>query len=226
MKNKPPQEPKDTRRVKILLTAARLFVEQGYDSTGMRQIAKEAKVSLSLANYHFGSKRELGILLIQGHLRALEPYVAEFAGQDPRVVTGAWLRLNYVLMNQPHLRKFYVDTLLNDIYLHALAVSNMDMEEQDALTLGEMYWLLGDSYIPVSMERALVMCPFMNKLDLDVPDFIIRYFIYRLPGQGEPPHPPEWYIKECRAVVERILTKYPHLYDIFYNIPEIVAKCI
>jgi AcrR family transcriptional regulator len=226
MKMKPPKERWDTRRVKILLTAARLFVEQGYDNTGMRQIAEEARVSLSLANYHFGSKRKLGILLIQGHLRALEPYVAEFAGHDPRIITGTWLRLNYVLMNQPHLQKFYVDTLLNDIYLHALAGSNVDQKEQDALTLGDMYWLLGDSYIPVSMERALVMCPFTEKLDLDVPDFIIHYFIHQLPGQGEPPHPPEWYVAACRAAVERILTKYPHLYDIFYEIPEIVAKCI
>ena len=216
----------ETRRVKILLTAARLFVEQGYDNTGMRQIAEEAQVSLSLANYHFGSKRKLGILLIQGHLRALEPYVVEFAGHDPRIMTGAWLRLNYVLMKQPHLHKFYVDTLLNDIYLHALAGSNIDQEEQDSLTLSEMYWLLGDSYIPVSMERALVMCPFTDKLDMDVPDFIIRYFIYQLPGQGEPPHPPEWYVKECRLAVERILNKYPHLYNIFYKVPEIIAKSI
>ena len=94
------------------------------------------------------------------------------------------------------------------------------------IRLSEMYWLLGDSYIPVSMERALVMCPFMDKLDMDVPDFIIRYFIYQLPGQGEPPHPPEWYVAECRIAVERILSKYPHLYDIFYKVPEIIAKSI
>ena len=226
MKKKPPKEPKDTRRAKILLTAARLFVEQGYDNTGMRQIAEEAQVSLSLANYHFGSKRELGIMLIQGHLRALEPYVTEFAGHDQRIMTGTWIRLNYILMNQAHLHQFYVDTLLNDIYLDALASSNMSLEEQSALSLKEMYWLLGDNYIPVSMERALVMCPFTDKLDIDVPDFIIRYFIYQLPGEGEPPHPPDWYVAECRAATAGILNKYPHLYGIFYEIPEIIARSI
>jgi AcrR family transcriptional regulator len=44
---------------KILDTAERLFGEQGYDATSLRQITGEAGVNLAAIHYHFGSKDEL-----------------------------------------------------------------------------------------------------------------------------------------------------------------------
>lgn len=43
----------------ILDTAERLFVQQGFDGTSMRQITSEADVNLAAVNYHFGSKASL-----------------------------------------------------------------------------------------------------------------------------------------------------------------------
>jgi len=48
----------DTKQ-KILDTAERLFAEQGYDATSLRQIIAEAGVNLAAVHYHFGSKEEL-----------------------------------------------------------------------------------------------------------------------------------------------------------------------
>jgi AcrR family transcriptional regulator len=48
----------DTKQ-KILDTAERLFGEQGYDATSLRQIIAEAGVNLAAVHYHFGSKEEL-----------------------------------------------------------------------------------------------------------------------------------------------------------------------
>jgi len=48
----------DTRQ-RILDAAERLFMEQGYDGTSMRQIATTAEANLAAANYHFGSKEAL-----------------------------------------------------------------------------------------------------------------------------------------------------------------------
>ena len=45
-----------SQRQQILDAAARLFSERGFGGTGMREIAKEAGVSLSMVNYHFGTK--------------------------------------------------------------------------------------------------------------------------------------------------------------------------
>jgi len=48
----------DTKQ-KILDTAERLFGEQGYGSTSLRQIIAEAGVNLAAIHYHYGSKEEL-----------------------------------------------------------------------------------------------------------------------------------------------------------------------
>jgi AcrR family transcriptional regulator len=48
----------DTKQ-KILDAAERLFAEQGYSATSLRQIIAEAGVNLASVHYHFGSKEEL-----------------------------------------------------------------------------------------------------------------------------------------------------------------------
>ncbi|HEY2019049.1 MAG TPA: TetR/AcrR family transcriptional regulator [Bryobacteraceae bacterium] len=54
----------DTKQ-KILETAERLFGEQGYNATSLRQIITEASVNLAAIHYHFGSKEELLDEMIQ-----------------------------------------------------------------------------------------------------------------------------------------------------------------
>src|ERR1035438_432029 len=44
---------------KILDTAERLFGQQGYAGTSLRQIIAEAGVNLAAIHYHFGTKEEL-----------------------------------------------------------------------------------------------------------------------------------------------------------------------
>jgi len=54
----------DTKQ-KLLDTAERLFGQQGYDATSLRQIIAAAGVNLASVHYHFGSKEELldGVVL-------------------------------------------------------------------------------------------------------------------------------------------------------------------
>jgi AcrR family transcriptional regulator len=44
---------------RILDAAEALFAIDGYDAVTLRQIAKDARVDVALANYHFGPKRDL-----------------------------------------------------------------------------------------------------------------------------------------------------------------------
>ncbi len=46
-------------REQIFACALRLFARQGYDRTGMRELAREAGVNLAMVNYFFGSKQNL-----------------------------------------------------------------------------------------------------------------------------------------------------------------------
>ena len=58
-------------REKILETAALLFARQGYESTSLSQVARQAKVSKALIFWHFDSKEKLYRNALG---RTLEPY--------------------------------------------------------------------------------------------------------------------------------------------------------
>jgi len=56
---------------RILDAAEKLFAESGYDGVSLRQITREAKVELALANYHFGPKLELFRAVVRRRAQAL-----------------------------------------------------------------------------------------------------------------------------------------------------------
>jgi len=58
-------------REKILESATRLFSEQGYESTSLSQVARQAKVSKALIFWHFDSKEKLYRSALR---KTLEPY--------------------------------------------------------------------------------------------------------------------------------------------------------
>lgn len=74
----PPSPPKrsDTTRALLLDTAERLFARQGYDGTGVRQIADQAGVNLGAIHYYWGSKEALCRDALE---RRLVPVLAERA---------------------------------------------------------------------------------------------------------------------------------------------------
>lgn len=61
------EEPTETR---IRLAAFKLFSEQGYHGTSMRDVAKEISVSVGVVTYHFSSKEALYLGAVEG------PYAA------------------------------------------------------------------------------------------------------------------------------------------------------
>ena len=64
----------DVTRALLLDTAERLFAEQGYDGTGVRQIADQAGVNLGAIHYYWGSKEALCRDALE---RRLVPVLAE-----------------------------------------------------------------------------------------------------------------------------------------------------
>ncbi len=71
-------QPQEEPRKRILQAAIRLFARKGYAATGVRQIAREAGVNISMISYYFGSKRGL-----------LEAVFDEFFGRYLSVVQRA-----------------------------------------------------------------------------------------------------------------------------------------
>ncbi|MEO8137234.1 MAG: TetR/AcrR family transcriptional regulator [Betaproteobacteria bacterium] len=71
---------------KILDAAEGLFVEHGFEATGLRQITAGAGVNLAAVNYHFGSKEELFEAVLT---RRLDPMNQERVALLDRLETDA-----------------------------------------------------------------------------------------------------------------------------------------
>lgn len=63
------RDPADTK-LRLLHAAGRLFAERGYSGTSLRAVTRAAGVSVSAANYHFGSKEALMLATLG---RVVEP---------------------------------------------------------------------------------------------------------------------------------------------------------
>lgn len=55
----PPLMELNEKQVHIIKIAERLFAEQGYDGTSIRDISKEADTNIAMVSYYFGSKEKL-----------------------------------------------------------------------------------------------------------------------------------------------------------------------
>lgn len=65
-----PVDTDKSTKERILDSAVRLFAQRGYSACGMRDIVREAGVSIAMVNYHFGSKPAL-----------LEEIINRFSGE-------------------------------------------------------------------------------------------------------------------------------------------------
>src|SRR5574344_2114305 len=50
---------KENKKDKILKTAVKLFAQKGFNGTSIREICKDASVSLCMISYYWGGKKEL-----------------------------------------------------------------------------------------------------------------------------------------------------------------------
>ncbi|HEY2525917.1 MAG TPA: TetR/AcrR family transcriptional regulator [Candidatus Binataceae bacterium] len=108
------EKPQDSRD-EILNAAIRLFARRGFHETSMSEVAREAKVSKALIFWHFKTKEELFLAVLN---RLLEPYFIDFAEEVGALDERAQLRklvqsyLLFVRDNAPSVR-FFLGQLLH-----------------------------------------------------------------------------------------------------------------
>jgi AcrR family transcriptional regulator len=102
-------------RDEILRAATQLFAGRGFHETSMSEIAREARVSKALIFWHFKTKEELFLAVLN---RLLEPYFIDFAEEaaalDERqqIIKLVELYLDFVRQNASSVR-FFISQLLH-----------------------------------------------------------------------------------------------------------------
>ncbi len=203
----------------ILRTSVRLFLEQGYYKTSMRQIAAEADVSLGLVEYHFGNKRNLAFAYLQNLLMQLPRYTNQYFAEssDPVLHSCVIMRFYNRILCSPNYVNFYKDMLDADILLEAIMQSGTKtidaimkiydngMNEADALFYGNC---LGPS-----VERALMHFPQLHELSDDIPDIIFKAFIqFVVPDRAHI----ERVCVRAKLIVDQIMRDHPELMKLDY----------
>lgn len=74
----------DTRE-QICAVALELFSEQGYDKTALREIAERLGLTKAALYYHFESKEEIVVAIVQSYLDQVDELLA-WAEQQPRTL--------------------------------------------------------------------------------------------------------------------------------------------
>ena len=93
----------------ILQVAEKLFAENGYNGTSVRQICKEANVNISMISYYFGSKEEL-------YLSIFKVKIDESLSSTHKIIErkdlNAWEKIKLLVRNYSnrikHNRNFYL----------------------------------------------------------------------------------------------------------------------
>lgn len=78
----------------ILLAAEELFATKGFNGTSTREIAKEARVNVSMISYYFGSKEKLFEQLFQFRMNESLAFSKEIMANDS---LNEWEKLNVVI---------------------------------------------------------------------------------------------------------------------------------
>lgn len=213
---------KEDKKEEILKVATKLFTVQGYSKTGMRQIAKEANVSLALITYYFSTKDEIARLIARQissqNSRCIDKYVD--VHDDPILHLGVLVNLDHMVFSSKDYAAFYKDILREDIMLDVIASSGLrtytcirnkycpNMSDQEIKRLG---WY--GNHISVSLERTLVLyADHLNLIQEPIPNLVFDSFMsfWKFPQVDEILKKKK---EECRELAERILKENPELLD-------------
>jgi AcrR family transcriptional regulator len=70
------------KQLEILNVAERLFAEEGFDGTSVRDIAKKANINIAMISYYFGSKEKLLEALVINRIGAMKLRLENLLQED------------------------------------------------------------------------------------------------------------------------------------------------
>ena len=211
----------ENKKEEILKVSREFFIEQGYEKTSMRQIAAAADVSLGLVAYHFKTKRDIALEIVQRMYHRFAAFAKMYVSRHkkPILYSGLLVNLKYMVFSSEKYEAFYRDILRNDILLDVIAKSGVetymsirdnyrpDLTDEEAEKMG---WY--GNFISVSMERTLVLYDdSLEMIEGSIPDVIFKSYmgLWRFPDVDEIM---EEVCVESRVLAEKILSEHPEIY--------------
>lgn len=204
------------RKEEILRTALKLFMEQGYGNTPLRQIASETNTSASLIIYHFGTKQAIAHAILKEKLREVRECVMGEIDirTEPELFCCAMVRLFQTVMSSDSYRRFYHDMIEEGLFrefffssdegINASVLILAKRKVQLSPELSRFY----SHYIIPSVEMALWIAvdkDVPGEETLDIPFRSLMGLIY------VPKEEVDAYCQRGREIVCRILEKRPSL---------------
>lgn len=107
------------KREHILATAEKLFGDNGFDGTSVRDIAQHANVNLAMISYYFGSKEKL--------LEALLEYRANYTtleALNKDELLTPWEKVDRVI-------DFYVDKIMGNLCIHNIMLQGTNSRSEE-----------------------------------------------------------------------------------------------
>ena len=204
------------RKEEILRTALKLFMEQGYGSTPLRQIASATNTSASLIIYHFGTKQAIAHAILKEKLQEVRGCIMSEIDirTEPELFCCAMVRLFQTVMSSDSYRRFYHDMIEEGLFrefffssdegINASVLILAKRKVQLSPELSRFY----SHYIIPSVEMALWIAA-----DKDVPQEETLDIPFRsLMGLLDVPRQEvDNYCDKSREIVQHILEKKPSL---------------
>ena len=120
------KRPSSEKRVEIISVAKRLFVENGYENTSVRDIVKEAGTSMGNLYFHFPNKLNILKLVCKEFISILRNkiYKVHAMGLKPEVGFALAFRIGYITtLEDPKLSKFWLE-VRNISEIHYFSLEN------------------------------------------------------------------------------------------------------
>jgi len=156
------QTEETSRYCRIIEVSNDLFANQGYYNTSIRQIAKEANISLGLIRYHFDSKRELANIFWESQFKLLESVLNDYinSNDDPLLYLASFIKLSINFFYHKY-NRFYIESHKEDIYSDVVCNFNViipqKVKEKYNLDVTNDFLMLFGNYTVVNTEKILVL---------------------------------------------------------------------
>ncbi len=208
----------DSKKEMIMKSAIRLFLQQGYRNTSLRQIAQASDSSASLSIYHFGTKQAIAVAYINEKMHILRKALMEKVDirTNPELFCCTFVRLYQSVMASPTFCRFYHDIIEEGVFRiiffeddNGINVSDLILAKRQVTLPANLHTFYSHYIIPGIEFAAWISEPDKPPCDekLDIPFRTLMGIIY------VPKEEVDVYCEQGKALVEQLIQENPHFLE-------------